>query len=195
DAGILDLAGRYPSPLVGGDVAGVIARCLHGVDADFGEIGQRVRQFGELDPVELDVLPRGEVAVAAVVFARDMRQRPQLLRRQRAVGYGAPDRVGVQLQIDAVLQPQHLELVLGEFARETALHLVAEFGDALADQRQGQFVIRIPDGSALRRKRDGEAFRPDMFAEIAGPDRATILDLARRHIGADRARDIRAAVL
>jgi hypothetical protein len=27
----------------------------------------RIRQFGELDPVELDVLPRGEMAVAAVV--------------------------------------------------------------------------------------------------------------------------------
>ncbi len=48
--------------------------------ADLGEIGQRIRQLGELDPVELDVLPRGEMAVAAVVAARDMRQRPHLLR-------------------------------------------------------------------------------------------------------------------
>ena len=72
DPGILDLAGGDPGPLVRGDVAGVVARGLHGVDADFGEIGQRVRQFGELDPVELDVLPRGEVAVAAIVAPRDM---------------------------------------------------------------------------------------------------------------------------
>ncbi|MEY9499921.1 hypothetical protein ABIF33_008941 [Bradyrhizobium elkanii] len=34
------------------------------MDADFRKIGQRVGQLGELDPVELDVLPRGEVAVA-----------------------------------------------------------------------------------------------------------------------------------
>ena len=75
DAGILDLAGRDAGPLVGGDVAGVVARGLHGVDADLGEIGQRIRQFGELDPVELDVLPGGEMAVAAVVAPRDMRER------------------------------------------------------------------------------------------------------------------------
>jgi hypothetical protein len=50
------------------------------VDADFGKIGERVRQFGELDPVELDVLPRREMAVAAVVTARDVGKRAQLLR-------------------------------------------------------------------------------------------------------------------
>ena len=76
----------------------------------------RVRQLFELDPVELDVLPGGEMAVAAVVAARDMRQHAHLLRRQRAVGDGDPQHVGVQLQIDAVHQPQRLELVLGQFA-------------------------------------------------------------------------------
>jgi hypothetical protein len=30
-------------------------------------------------------------------------------------------------EIDAVLQPQHLEFVLGEFAGEAPLHLIAEF--------------------------------------------------------------------
>jgi len=60
------------------------------VNADLGEIGQRIRQFGELDPVELDVLPGGEVAIAAIVAPRDMRQRPQLLRRQRSVGESPP---------------------------------------------------------------------------------------------------------
>src|SRR4029079_15852105 len=38
DAGIVDLAWCYAGPLVGGDVAGVIARGLHGMDADLGEI-------------------------------------------------------------------------------------------------------------------------------------------------------------
>jgi hypothetical protein len=42
------------------------------VHADAGKIGHGVGQLGELDPVELDVLPRGEVAVAAIVAARDM---------------------------------------------------------------------------------------------------------------------------
>ena len=48
------------------------------MNADVGEIGQRVRQFGELDPVELDVLPGGEVAVVAVVLACDMAEQAQL---------------------------------------------------------------------------------------------------------------------
>ena len=189
DPGVFDLARRHAGPLVRGDVAGVVARGLHGVDADFGEICQRVRQFGELDPVVLDVLPRGEMAVAAVVAARDMRQRAQLLRRQRAVGNGDAEHVGVQLQIDAVLQAQHLEFVLGEFAGEAALHLVAEFGDAFVDQRAIEFVICVHDGSALRRNRkiDGEAFRPDLFAKIAGLDLAAVLDFDRRDIGTDRA--------
>jgi hypothetical protein len=30
------------------------------MDADFGEIGQRIRQIRKLDPVELDVLTGGE---------------------------------------------------------------------------------------------------------------------------------------
>ena len=76
---LADLAGRDTGPLVRGDVAGVVARGLHGVNADFGQIRQRVRQFGELDPVELDVLPGGEMAVAAVVAPRHMRKPPQLL--------------------------------------------------------------------------------------------------------------------
>ena len=49
------------------------------MDADLGEIGQCVGQFGKLDPVELDVLPRGEVPITAVVTPRHMRQPPQLV--------------------------------------------------------------------------------------------------------------------
>ena len=116
------------------------------MNADFGEIGQRIRQFGELDPVELDVLPRGEMPVAAIVAARDMREPPQLLRRQRSIGYGDAKHIGMQLQVDAVLQPQHLEFVLGEFAGQPALHLIAEFRDTFVDERAVEFVICIHDG-------------------------------------------------
>src|SRR5207248_4843348 len=97
----------------------------------------------ELDPVELDVLPRGEMAVAAVIFARDMGKLPQLVRRQRAVGDRDAEHVGVQLQIDPVLEPQDLELVLGELAGEAAFHLVAEFQDALVDERAVDFIVSV----------------------------------------------------
>ena len=51
--------------------------------------------------------------------------------------------IGVQLQINAVLQPQHLEFVLGEFAGQPALHLVAKLRDAFVDERAVEFVICI----------------------------------------------------
>ena len=86
------------------------------------------------------------MAIAAIVAARDPGQRAHLLRRQRAVGNGDAEHIGVQLQIDAVLQPQHLELVLGEFAGEAALHLVTKFGDAFVDQGAIEFVICVHDG-------------------------------------------------
>src|SRR6266702_403367 len=145
DARILDLTGRDAGPLVRSDVAHVVAGGLHRMDADLGEICECVRQFGELDPVELDVLARGEMTVAAVIFARDMGKLPQLVRRQRSVGNRDAEHVGVQLQIDAVLQAQHLEFVLGQLARETALHLVAEFRDALVDQRAIDFIVSVHD--------------------------------------------------
>ncbi len=80
DAWILDLARRDTCPLIGGDIACAIARGLHRVDADRSEIFQRIRQIGELDPIELDVLPCGEVAIAAVIASRHMRHLAQLRR-------------------------------------------------------------------------------------------------------------------
>ena len=93
--------------------------------------------------MELDVLPRGEMAVAAVVAPRDMRELAHLVGRQRAVGNGDPQHVGVQLQIDAVHQPQRLELVLGQLAGEPARDLTAEFGDALRQQGSVEVVVEV----------------------------------------------------
>ena len=83
-----------------------------------------------LRPVELDVLPRGEVAVALVPALGDHRQLAHLVRVQRAVGDRDAQHVGVQLQVEPVHQPQRLELVLGQGAVDPALHLAAELGDA-----------------------------------------------------------------
>ncbi len=141
DARIVDLARRHAGPLVGGDVADAVAAGLNAVHADGGKVGHRIGQVGQLDPVELDVLPRREVAVAAVIFARDMRQHAHLRRRQRAVGNGDAQHVGMQLQIDAVHQAQRLELVLGQLAGKAALHLIAEFIDAFLQQRAVEFVV------------------------------------------------------
>ena len=55
----------------------------------------------------------------------------------------------MELQIEAVHQPQRPELILGEFAREPALRLVAELRDALGDEALVELVIAI-HGPSLR---------------------------------------------
>ena len=83
------------------------------------ELRHRVRQVLELDPVELDVLPRGEMAVAAVIarvrHGRACAAGPTTACRR---GSRSAQHVGMKLQVDAVHQPQRLELLLGQFARQ-----------------------------------------------------------------------------
>ena len=142
-ARLFDLIGRDAGPLIGGDVAHAIAAGLHPVQSGAREVGHRVGQFGELDPVELDVLAGGEMAVAAVVAARDMGERAQLRGRERAVRDRDPQHIGMQLQIDAVHQAQRLEFLFRQFAGKTPPHLVAEFAHALGDKRTVEVVVDI----------------------------------------------------
>ena len=69
------------------------------------------------DPVELQVLARGEVAVAAVELARDARQLAQLAAAQLAVGHGDAQHRRVALHVPAVLQAQRAELVVAAARR------------------------------------------------------------------------------
>ena len=143
DTRILDLVGRDASPLVGGDVAHAIAAGLHAVQPRVGEIRHGVRQLGELDPVELNVLPRGEMAIATVIAARHIGELAHLIGGERAIRDGDPQHVGMQLQIDAVHQPQRLELILIELAREPARDLTAELSDALRQQGPVEVVVEV----------------------------------------------------
>ncbi len=137
------LVGASAGEMVGGDVADAVARGLDGVHLDIGQLLQDVGDVGELGPVELEVLPRGEVAVAPVVYPGNVRELTHLSRRQRAVGDGNAQHVGVQLQIDAVHQPQGLELVLGELARDSAAHLIAELRHPLAHELRIELIVAI----------------------------------------------------
>jgi hypothetical protein len=60
-----------------------VARGLDRVHLHRGELGEDVGHVLELRPVELQVLARREMAVAAVVLARDVRELAQLPRRSR----------------------------------------------------------------------------------------------------------------
>ena len=69
---IVDLVARDARHVIGGDVAHAVAAGLDGVHLHAGELGQDVRDVGEIRPVQLQVLPRGEVTITAVVAARDV---------------------------------------------------------------------------------------------------------------------------
>ena len=110
---------------------------------DLRQLVQDVGDVGQLWPVELQVLARGEVAVAAVVDPGDVRELAHLARGQRAVGHGDAQHVGVQLQIDAVHEAQRLELVLRQLAGDAAVHLVAELRHPLAHELRIELVVAV----------------------------------------------------
>jgi hypothetical protein len=55
----------------------------------------------------------------------------------------------VQLHVQAVLQPQQLELVLGDFTGEAALHLAFELARAFFDDLLVVGVVLIHDVALL----------------------------------------------
>ena len=110
---------------------------------DLRELGENLRDVLQARPIELDVLPGGEMAVAAVILAGDMGERAQLGGRQEAVGDRHPQHRRVLLDVEAVLQPQRPELVLGQRARKKAARLVAELRDTLVDDALVEGIVPV----------------------------------------------------
>ena len=94
-------------------------------------------------PVELDVLARGEMTVASVILAADVRELAQLRRRQQAVRNRDTQHRRVFLDVQAVPQAQRPELVLGQLAGEKAPRLVAKLGDPLVDEALVVVVVSV----------------------------------------------------
>ena len=159
-ARIGELVGRHAGVMVGGDVADAVSRSLDRVHLDAGEFGEDVGHVLQRRPVELQVLTRGEMAVAAVVLARDVGELAHLAGVQRAVGHGDAQHVGVQLQIEAVHQPMRSKLVLGQFAGQPPVDLIAELIDPRGDERRVEFVIAIHAASPSARARRRSAQSP-----------------------------------
>ena len=146
DTRVLDLIRRGAGKVIGSDIADAVAARLQRMHVDLGQRRQGIGRVLEPDPVELQVLPRREVAVAAVVLARDVGQLAQLAGRQRAVGDGDPQHVGVELQIEPVGEPERLELLFRQFAGEPPTDLIAELLDPLGDQRAVIVVVVVEIG-------------------------------------------------
>jgi hypothetical protein len=120
------LVGGDARQRIGGDVADAVAAGLDAVQVDLGQLVHHVGGLGQRDPVELQVLPRAEMAeaaalggqpgVAVVMLARDAGQHAQLARGQFAIGHGHAQHRRVSLQVPAVLQAQRAEIVLRQLA-------------------------------------------------------------------------------
>ena len=83
------------------------------------------------------------MAVVAVIAPAHMSQHAQLPRRQRAIWDCDPQHVGMKLQVDAVHEPQRLELFLGQSTRYAAADLVAELSDPFGHNGAVEFVVQI----------------------------------------------------
>ncbi len=107
---------------------------------------QRVQHIGHIaqfGPVVLDILARGEVAIALVPFIRDVGQLVHLAAVQRAIRDRDPQHVGVQLQVKTVHQAQRLEFILGQGAVDAAFDLCAELRVAFRDKSVVKFGIAV----------------------------------------------------
>src|SRR5262249_49768783 len=78
DPRILDLVGRDAREMIGGYVADAVPAGLDAMHLDLGQLRQDVRRVLEPDPVELDVLARGEMPIAAVIASGDKSERAKL---------------------------------------------------------------------------------------------------------------------
>ena len=114
---------------------------------DRRELGQDLGRILEPRPVELQVLARGEVAVASVILASDMRQLAQLSRREHPVGNRDAQHRGVLLDVEPVLQTQRPELVLGQLAGKEAPRLVAELRDPVVDEALIVGIVAVHGGA------------------------------------------------
>jgi len=110
---------------------------------NFGQFFQHVRNVFQCDPIILDVLARRHVTIAAIIIARDLGQLAHPHRVQLAIGNGHAQHIGVQLQIDAVLQAQRFELVFQDLAGQAAFDLTTELIHAFLDDLRVKFIIAI----------------------------------------------------
>ena len=132
-----------PGQMISSDVADAVAAGLDGVHFHCRQIGQNVRGFFQLRPVILDVLAGGEVTIILIVAAGDMRQHPQLPRRQQAVWNGDPQHRRMALDIKSVHQPQRAEFIVGQLAGQIAPNLTAKLGYPLVHERLIIMVVLV----------------------------------------------------
>jgi hypothetical protein len=138
-----DFVRRDAGERIAGDVADAVAAGLDAVHVDRGQRFHHVGAAIERDPVELQVLARREVTVAAVELARDAAERAQLVRVDLAVRHRDPQHRRMALHVPAVLQAQRPELVVAELAGQVAGQLVAVLGRAALHEQAVELGVLV----------------------------------------------------
>ena len=132
-----DLALEDPGPRVAGHVADRVAAALAGGEAGLAQIPDQRRGVAQRHVVDLDVLPRRDVALVERRVALDhVGEVVHLVRRDAAEGQLDADHlhVGLALAIDALLQAEADVLVLRRVAREELLGLIVEVVELFDDR-------------------------------------------------------------
>ena len=104
---IADLVRIHAGDRAAGDVARDIAAGADRVQADAPEFLEHLGKSLDRDPVQLNVLPHGEIGDAAGVAAGQTGDGSQLVRSQQAVGNANPQHEERQRQPLAVLAADH----------------------------------------------------------------------------------------
>jgi hypothetical protein len=142
-------------------VPDAVAARLDRVHLHCRKVFEDVGHVFELRPVVLDVLTGAEVPVAAVVALRNEREHAKLPGGQDPIRNGHSQHRRMALDVQAVLKAQRAELVLGQFAGEKAVRLIAKLPHALVDDPLIDHIVLVHDprvtgegwGVALRRGR------------------------------------------
>lgn len=101
---INNLVRCHTGKMVGGDIADAIAGGLNRMHFDFSQLGQNIRCRFQCWPIDLQILPRGEVSVAAIVCPRYVREAAHLRTGQHAIGNCDAQHRRMPLNVQAVLQ-------------------------------------------------------------------------------------------
>jgi hypothetical protein len=136
--GVEDLVLGNARPGVAGDVADRVAAALARGEADGGDLTDELLRVGQRDVVDLDVLARRDVALAERGVGLDrVGEGLHLLGVDAAERQLDPDHlhVGLALPVDALLEAEADELVLGRVAAEELLRLVVEVVELALEDR------------------------------------------------------------
>jgi hypothetical protein len=129
---------RDARPGIAGDVADRIAAALPGGEAGLGDLADELGRVGQRHVVDLDVLAGGDVAL---VEGRELLDRVceglHLLGADAAEGQLHPDHldVGLALAVDALLEAEADELLLGLLAAKEASGLGIEVVELALEYR------------------------------------------------------------